>query len=130
MEKTRFVCLTTFVCDKMQAGYCLDRMFDVKAGQQGEEKTDRHVLQRMILKNGGAVWTRDVRKGMSRSLTIYIEQEIGIPKEEAEQAAAIGDPAALMIGGKPYLPQVADYLVSRNYEEYHRAPVIVFQNRH
>lgn len=34
------VCLSYYfrVQDKMPAGYCLDRMLDDKAGQQGEEK--------------------------------------------------------------------------------------------
>lgn len=47
----------------------------------------------------------------------YIEREIQqIPKEELEQAAAKGEPAVLIIGSKPYLPQVADYLASRGYD--------------
>ena len=47
----------------------------------------------------------------------YIEQAIkSIPEDELKQAAEKGETAVLIIGSKPYLPQVADYLVSCGYE--------------
>jgi len=46
----------------------------------------------------------------------YIERAINnLPKDEIKQAAAKGEPAVLVIGSKPYLPQVAKYLVSKGF---------------
>ena len=47
----------------------------------------------------------------------FIDEAIQrIPQNEIEQAAAKGEPAVMIIGSKPYLPQVAEYLVSKGYE--------------
>jgi superfamily I DNA/RNA helicase len=47
----------------------------------------------------------------------YIEQQIAlIPEEEIAEAAAKGEPTVLIIGSKPYLPQVAAYLSSQGLQ--------------
>ncbi len=47
----------------------------------------------------------------------YIERAINnISEDEIKQASAKGEPAVLIIGSKPYLPQVAKYLASQGIE--------------
>lgn len=46
----------------------------------------------------------------------YVEHAINnLPEDEIKQAAAKGEPAVLIIGSKPYLPQVEKYLVAKGF---------------
>jgi superfamily I DNA/RNA helicase len=61
--------------------------------------------------------TTSVQRGNANYFGRYIEQEIlKIPDDEIEGANTKGEPAVMIIGSKPYLPQVAKYLRSKGFE--------------
>lgn len=60
--------------------------------------------------------TASVQRANANYFGKYIAQQIAeIPKDEIEQANDKGEPTVMVIGSRPYLPQVADYLKQQGF---------------